>query len=108
MDQVYRTPDEFFAALDQQAAPHDNDALVSPGQRPCPICGKLMKTEGQFGVGIDACPEHGVWLDRGELEMIVRSAKAVPESIRWQVIEKARRDGKMKGALFGWWAFLVD
>jgi Zn-finger nucleic acid-binding protein len=108
MDQVFRTPEEFFAALDQQASPHDNDAIVPHGERKCPICAMRMKTEGQFGVGIDACPEHGIWLDRGELEIIVTSVKAVPHSVRWQVIEKARQDGKMKGALLGWWSFLVD
>ncbi len=67
-----------------------------------------MRTESQFGVAVDVCPDHGVWLDHGELEMIVTAMKAVPPAVRWQVIEKARREGKMQGALFGLWAFLMD
>jgi Zn-finger nucleic acid-binding protein len=108
LDKVYTTPEEFFAAVDQEAGSHENDALVPPGQRPCPICKAIMRSEAQFGVGIDTCPEHGVWLDRGELDTIVTSLKAVSPAIRWQVIEKARREGKLKGALFGWRSFLMD
>ena len=48
-----------------------NDDIVAPGERECPICGKKMLVEGREGMSVDTCPNHGVWLDSGELEAIV-------------------------------------
>ena len=41
---------------------------------PCPTCAKLMNRTNFShisGVIIDVCRDHGVWLDRGELEHII-------------------------------------
>ncbi len=37
----------------------------------CPECGKSMERkryESQFPVQIDECPNHGIWLDTGEIK----------------------------------------
>ena len=37
----------------------------------CPECGRLMKRqryESKCPVKIDECPEHGIWLDTGEIK----------------------------------------
>jgi Zn-finger nucleic acid-binding protein len=42
--------------------------------RPCPGCGKLMNRTnygGGSGIVLDACRDHGLWFDRGELASIV-------------------------------------
>jgi Zn-finger nucleic acid-binding protein len=45
---------------------------------PCPICRAPMRTDVIAGtdVEIDACAEHGTWLDRGELQTLVRELMA--------------------------------
>ncbi len=50
--------------------------METPAQRPCAICGLPMQIERQLGMDIDFCPEHGIWLDKGELEGIVEVVKA--------------------------------
>jgi Zn-finger nucleic acid-binding protein len=42
--------------------------------RPCPACAKLMNRSnygGGSGVVLDACRDHGLWFDKGELAAIV-------------------------------------
>jgi Zn-finger nucleic acid-binding protein len=42
---------------------------------PCPNCGKLMNRTNfarSSGVILDSCRSHGVWLDRGELQGVLR------------------------------------
>ncbi len=42
--------------------------------RPCPFCRKLMNRSnygGGSGIVLDACREHGLWFDKGELAAIV-------------------------------------
>ena len=42
----------------------------------CPVCGTAMREIERFGVMIDICPScKGVWLDRGELDKIIRYAQ---------------------------------
>ena len=48
----------------------------------CPKCGKEMQLETYLSVQIDWCPDHGVWLDSGELEMILNNLKADEDYIR--------------------------
>lgn len=41
---------------------------------PCPQCGRLMNRKNfaqSSGVVLDVCANHGVWLDRGELERVL-------------------------------------
>ena len=55
--------------------PHPNAGLVPEGQRPCPVCRTPMPTEEAYGVTVDVCPEHGIWLDRGKLGSIERGVE---------------------------------
>ena len=51
-----------------------SDVPKKSKERQCPICQDailLNEIEYQKGVLIDQCPQcHGVWLDKGELEMV--------------------------------------
>jgi hypothetical protein len=46
------------------------------GDRPCPHCTRKMQVRSLAGdVEVDACPrDHGIWLDKGELQAIIQSA----------------------------------
>jgi Zn-finger nucleic acid-binding protein len=49
---------------------------VGWSERKCPECGKKMAiiSYGETGENVDYCvDEHGVWLDKGELEAIVKA-----------------------------------
>jgi Zn-finger nucleic acid-binding protein len=48
-----------------------NAAIIPEGQRRCPICHGIMKTDRKEGIIIDVCGQHGIWLDKGELSKIV-------------------------------------
>ncbi len=42
---------------------------------PCPVCDDMMvprNFDTRSGILVDVCREHGVWLDRGELEAAIR------------------------------------
>ena len=62
-------------------------------------------------VQIDVCEEHGVWLDVGELGRVIQRAKARGYEFAGETyepaIEEARRDGKLSGALLGFWSLLL-
>lgn len=53
------------------------EKLNPEGRRPCPVCGQTMivEVDKQRGVRADSCPEHGVWLDNGELEKIAMAVR---------------------------------
>jgi uncharacterized protein len=60
-----------------------------PGRRRCPRCSVRMELldaaelQGR-SVEVDRCPEHGLWLDRGELGRILRgqvAAQGADESV---------------------------
>jgi|688.fasta_scaffold792512_2 hypothetical protein len=59
------------AAAAARSLPPTNADLVPEGQRPCPICGAHMQSVRRAGEVIDVCADHGVWLDRWELERLV-------------------------------------
>lgn len=42
----------------------------------CPVCGQTMQKHAiPQGLEVDHCAAHGVWLDLGELEALVRVAQ---------------------------------
>ena len=43
--------------------------------RECPICKQSMHPKQVKGIEIDICDEHGVFLDRGELEKLANEFK---------------------------------
>ena len=52
----------------------------SPPRQPdrklsCPHCDNSLKHELYQDVEMDWCPEHGVWLDNGELEAILNNLR---------------------------------
>ena len=77
----------------------------------CPACGEVMEVKKYKDVHIDVCQEHGVWLDRGQLEAIdarfraklKRKAKFAEESRK-----QAKRKGKLEGMVFRGWSLLWD
>ena len=51
----------------------------------CPVDGTTLLLAERQGVEIDYCPEcRGVWLDRGELDKLVRGADEVEDEHREQ------------------------
>ncbi len=81
---------------------------VAEGHRPCPVCGDRMHVERKKNISIDVCPQHGIWLDKGELEAISSSIRSRASRSRRQAVRRARRDGKIKGAFWGWWSLMGD
>ena len=77
----------------------------------CPVCGDTMETKAYRKVEIDVCQEHGVWLDRGELETIdARHRERLRRKARLAAEQRknAKRRGKCEGMVFGWLSFLWD
>lgn len=67
----------------------------------CPVCGTVMSRlvyACVSGIVIDRCPQHGVWLDKGELEKIqiyVEKSEDIGKAQRKKykkIIEKARAE----------------
>lgn len=57
---------------------------------------------------IDVCEEHGIWLDKGELEAIARRWR-IGEATRIHTAEeRARQSGKVSHWLWGDLAFFFD
>lgn len=48
------------------------------GRRRCPVCKELMDMAWLDNLQLDQCAQHGVWLDRGELQKIARWDIAPP------------------------------
>ena len=81
---------------------------VHEGQRSCPVCGGRMVMERKHNVTIEACSEHGIWLDKGELPAIIMAVRGRRQRQRRRALRHAKRSGKMAGAFFGWWSLLWD
>lgn len=70
----------------------------------CPFCAtKMKKVQLASGVEIDACDDHGVWLDVGELQQLVRhherAAAPQKEGLASKLVDSAARGA---GAGLGW------
>jgi Zn-finger nucleic acid-binding protein len=79
-------PDLNWLDFDLWANPESFTADWSP--RKCPQCGKNMATisYAETGVAVDYCAEgHGVWLDKGEFQAIVKALNA-------EVVSKSASD----------------
>ncbi|HUX02863.1 MAG: zf-TFIIB domain-containing protein [Phycisphaerae bacterium] len=57
---------QFLSERPTDKAPAD---AIEP--RPCPVCGQPMLVNTRLGVAFNVCPEHGTWLDRGKLQMLL-------------------------------------
>lgn len=98
-------------ALEMLADGHDPKTHTSEpthGDKPCPVCGEMMQIDDEYGVTIDTCPEHGVWLDAGELHRITSELRRGHRKSRREAIRRAKRDGKTAGMLLGGWSLMFD
>ena len=67
-------------------APWAMPAMIGSGScaRVCPVCVTPMTEDTLDGVTIDRCPEHGVWFDPNELEVVlVREGDRPTGIIAW-------------------------
>jgi Zn-finger nucleic acid-binding protein len=76
--------------------------------RLCPVCAAPLIHEERHRVPVDVCEEHGIWLDRGELQEIIQRDWVQHADLDEERLLIARREGKMSGALFGWLSLLWD
>ena len=68
----------------------------------CPTCAKDMEKRSSYGdVEIDICADHGIWLDKGELQRIIVSHAA--EDTRPPDPDNRQR-GRYEGIFFGFWS----
>lgn len=62
---------------------------------PCPVCGTIMNRVNfgvRSGVIIDRCPEHGMWLDGGELRHLLEWVKAGGEILSEQKKDMMKKE----------------
>lgn len=80
-----RNEDEYFVKLDAellkaQRAKLDADRLKQEREihlMKCPKCGADLAEREMHGIKIDQCTEcSGVWLDKGEMEMLLHSEES--------------------------------
>lgn len=69
------------------------DPGVSP--RRCPVCAAQLKVLKKASLTIDVCDEHGVWLDRGELEALMKRGQ-LGRKARRRIEEAARREEQQR------------
>ena len=76
--------------------------------RRCPVCNAALVPTKVKAAAVDVCDAHGIWLDHGELEAILASRTRVISFQKQEAIRRARKEGKVSGALWGWWSLLFD
>jgi Zn-finger nucleic acid-binding protein len=50
----------------------------------CPVCSLLLLRQTRSDVLIDFCPNHGIWLDHGELERITEYERLAMGTFVWE------------------------
>lgn len=50
------------------------DRAAAAPLRACERCARAMKPVALYGVDLDRCPGHGIWLDGDELERVLHEA----------------------------------
>lgn len=85
-----------------------DDSPTNESARRCPTCGEPLRPHKIKGVEVDACEDHGVWLDTGELEQILAKQRRTLSSKAKMRVQRARKEGKVSGALWGWWSLFED
>jgi uncharacterized protein len=78
-----RNEDEYFAKQDAELmrqmrsrADEERSEQVRTEMNKCPRCGTVLEEQEREGVKIDVCPScGGIWLDKGELEILQRVEK---------------------------------
>jgi uncharacterized protein with PIN domain len=81
IDKPSRNEEEYFAKLEAERIERKRLELTKLSQNTerkshymrCPKCGGSLVTEEFHRVQVDRCPEcHGVWLDAGELDAVLK------------------------------------
>lgn len=68
--------EQYFEKINENAVKRLKEGANNP-PRPSPITGKPMKPLTLYGVNVDQCEDSGgIWLDKGELEIIMEHARA--------------------------------
>jgi len=66
-----------------------------------------MKLTTIGGVEVDVCALHGLWLDKGELQKVLKSTRTGTIAAAQARERQARQDGKVAGAMWGWASLFV-
>ncbi|MEM7164976.1 MAG: zf-TFIIB domain-containing protein [Planctomycetota bacterium] len=85
--------------------PHANEAVRPGSERSCPVCAEVLVPGDRFQVHFEYCEAHGVWLDDGELEQLLRWTTAGAKVRRRELLRKAKTRGRMSGLFLGLMAF---
>lgn len=76
--------DQYFQKLNQEAMERISKRQEEDKPRVSPISGKPMVEETIMGVVVDRCTESGgIWLDRGELEVLMSKIKGEENNETW-------------------------
>lgn len=76
--------DQYFQKLNQEALERIGKRQEEDTPRLSPISGEPMKEETIMGVVVDRCNQSGgIWLDRGELEVLMSKVKGESEDQTW-------------------------
>ena len=73
----------------------------------CPVCNVDMTVKTRHSVSVDICEKHGLWLDKGELSKITNNIVLRAENDKNSAMRKARKEGKIEGAWYGWLSLLL-
>lgn len=65
-----------------------------------------MVEEKRYGVTVDVCADHGIWLDKGELGKILLNRQGRSVGAHRRRMREARQQGRAEGATLGWWSLL--
>jgi Zn-finger nucleic acid-binding protein len=90
--------EEQAAELDQRSWKIE-ELQSTEGVRTCPTCGEDMNKQVfayESGVPIDVCPDHGIWLDQGEMERIEAWYEAQERHREADRAEWGGRHGKLE------------
>lgn len=101
--------EEIAAAFRRARPPGSSTRERKPGRGlKCPVCETAMHEEESQGVATDVCPEHGIWLDLGEMDRILARLRGRERRAASEAVREASRDGKISGIMFGGLSLLFD
>jgi Zn-finger nucleic acid-binding protein len=77
-ERLARALDSDTLALADSAAQHARARVDTAAALTCPSCGRSLvrRTVANARVEVDACPNHGTWFDRDELQKVARAFAA--------------------------------
>jgi len=78
--------------------------MMNDTERNCPICKTPMSVEHRYGIDIDVCRSHGVWLDNGELARLTKTVQGKPprdmDEAEDELIRRTAANPKPSGEAF--------